>query len=166
MRLVLFFLFTVAVHAATFTGKVVGVSDGDTITVLTPANESVKVRLYGIDAPEAKQAFGSRAKQALSILVFGKEVVVEVQNKDRYGRTVGRISADGLPVNVEMVRRGLAWWYRDYAKQNMELAAAQAEAQNAKRGLWVDKRPIPPWEFRRSESASRATKKAASEAAR
>ena len=98
------------------------VSDGDTITVLTHAKESVKVRHHGIDAPESKQAFGQRAKQELSGLVFGKEVIVEVKDKDRYGRTVGRVTIGALAVNVEMVRRGFAWWYRQYAKKDVELA--------------------------------------------
>jgi endonuclease YncB( thermonuclease family) len=154
-RVLLFLLSVTIAHAATIIGKVVGVSDGDTITILTDAKESVKVRLYGIDAPEAKQAFGQRAKQELSSLVFGKIISVEVKDKDRYGRTVGRITLDQLPVNVEMVRRGYAWWYRDYAKKDVELATAEADAKNNKRGLWADKNPIPPWQFRRDASKSR-----------
>ena len=132
------------------TGRVVVVSDGDTISVLTPAKEQVKVRLYAIDAPEAKQAFGARAKQELSDLVYGKTVTIEVEDKDRYGRTVGRVFADGVDVNLEMVRRRFAWWYRAYAKKDVALAKAEAEAKNAGRGLWADKTPVPPWEFRRS----------------
>lgn len=130
-------------------GKVVGIHDGDTITVLTPTKTEVRVRLYGIDAPETKQAFGSRAKQQLSTLVFGKEVQVQVIEKDRYGRTVGRVLIGSRNVNVEMVRLGFAWWYRHYAKKDVELAKAEAEAKNAKRGLWADKAPVPPWEFRK-----------------
>ena len=106
--LALFVLAISLAQAGPITGKVVGVSDGDTITVLTPAKESVKVRLYGIDAPESKQAFGARAKQELSGLVFGKAVRVEVVDKDRYGRTVGRVFVGDVDVNLEMVRRGFA----------------------------------------------------------
>lgn len=135
-----------------------GITDGDTITVLTAAKESVKVRLYGIDTPEPRQAFGNRAKQELSDLVFGRVVIVEVKQKDRYGRTIGLLTVNGVPVNQEMVRRGFAWSYRDYAKKDVELAKAEADAKNAKRGLWADKTPLPPWEFRRNEAAARRTK--------
>lgn len=151
MRIFLFLILTVAAYTAEITGKVVGVTDGDTITVLTAAKESVKVRLYGIDAPESKQAFGTRAKEELSRLVFGKVVNVEVKQEDRYGRTVGLVVVDGVRVNVEMVRRGFAWWYRDYAKKDVALAKAEAEAKNAKRGLWADKAPVAPWEFRQTK---------------
>jgi endonuclease YncB( thermonuclease family) len=158
MRLLLFLLSVTIINAASITGKVVGVHDGDTMTVLTPAKESVKVRLHGIDSPEAKQAFGSRAKQELSSLTFGKQVRVNVEDKDRYGRTVGRVFVGNVDVNAEMVRRGFAWWYRNYAKKDVGLATAEAEAKNAGRGLWADKTPVPPWDFRRNEAASRAVK--------
>lgn len=162
IRLVGIFILSVTCsYAASITGKVVGVSDGDTLTLLTPRKEPVKVRLHGVDAPESKQAFGARAKEELSSLVFGKEVTVEVVEKDRYGRSVGRVAVGGIAVNVELVRRGYGWWYRDYAKKSVELAKAEAEARNEKRGLWVDKAPVPPWEFRRTEAADRAKAKAA-----
>jgi endonuclease YncB( thermonuclease family) len=141
MRLLLFLLTCIAAQAASITGKVVGVSDGDTITVLTAAKESVKVRLHGIDAPEARQAFGRFA--------------VEVVQRDRYGRSIGRVFVGDINVNVEMVRRGFAWWYRQYAKKDGALAAAEARA--AKRGLCVDKNPVPPWEFRRNPSKAQAS---------
>lgn len=161
MRPLLLFLLSVTVaHAATITGKVVGVSDGDTLTVLTEAKDSVKVRLHGVDAPEAKQAFGNRAKQELSELVFGKAVRVEVEDKDRYGRTVGRVFVGDIAVNAEMVRRGFAWWYREYAKKSVELATAEAEARNAKRGLWAEPNAVAPWEFRRTEAEKRKAKAA------
>lgn len=145
-------------HGAAFTGKIVGISDGDTLTVLTSAKEQVRVRLHGIDAPESKQAFGTRAKQELSSLAFGKEARVEVVEKDRYGRSVGRVFVDSMDVNVEMVRRGFAWWYRIYAKLDTGLATAEAEAKNAGRGIWADKSPVPPWLFRQQASKSRAVR--------
>lgn len=156
MRL-LFFLASICVaHAASITGKVIGMSDGDTITILTDAKESVKVRLHGIDAPESKQAFGARAKQELSDLVFDRVVIVEVKEKDRYGRSVGRVTVGALAVNAEMVRRGFAWWYREYAKKDLELSTAEAKARNERRGLWADKAPVAPWEFRKNEAAKKA----------
>lgn len=138
---------------AVFVGRVVGVHDGDTITVLTDGKKSVKVRLDGIDAPEAKQAYGARAKQALSDLVFGKTVQIDVRTRDRYGRTVGRVRIGDVDVNVEMVRMGYAWWYRVYAKKDRALEAAEAEARAARRGLWGEKDPTPPWEWRRKRRA-------------
>lgn len=156
MRFLLIALFlTVSCPAETITGRVVGVHDGDTLTLLTPDKQQVKVRLYGIDAPETKQAFGSRAKQALSDLAFGKEAKLDIKNKDRYGRSVAWVYVGSLNANEEMVRQGMAWWYRDYAKKDAKLGELQAEAQKAKRGLWADKEPVPPWEWRKQKSPAR-----------
>jgi len=99
----------------TFTGKVVGMSDGDTIKVMREGR-AVKVRLHGIDCPEKKQAFGTRAKRFTSEMAFGMEVEVRVQTTDRYGRIVGEvILPDGISLNKQLVSIGLAWWYRKYA---------------------------------------------------
>jgi micrococcal nuclease len=133
------------------TGRVVGVSDGDTIRVLVDRRE-VKVRLHGVDAPEAKQPFGSRAKQFTSERVFGKDVRVVVRDHDRYGRTVGVVSAAGKSLNADLVRAGMAWAYRRYSERYVGL---EAEARRAKRGLWADAKPVPPWEFRASERTTR-----------
>lgn len=157
LRALLFILLAAVAQAASVTGKVVGISDGDTLTILTPSKEQVKVRLHGIDAPESKQAFGSRAKQELSELAFGKEARVEVVEKDRYGRSVGRVFVGTVDVNLELVRRGFAWWYRTYAKKATDLATAETEARNAGRGLWTDKAPVPPWVFRQSAGKAKST---------
>lgn len=132
---------------ADFTGKVVGVSDGDTITVLKD-REQVKVRMVEIDAPEKGQAFGNRSKQALSQLVHGRQVEIREQGIDRYDRTLGRVYLSGLDVNTEMVRRGMAWVYIKYTKEK-GLYQLEAEAREQRRGLWADKEPVPPWEWRR-----------------
>lgn len=132
---------------ADFSGKVVGVSDGDTITVLKD-REQVKVRMVEIDAPEKGQAFGNRSKQALSQLVHDRQVEIREQGTDRYGRTLGRVYLSGLDVNTEMVRRGMAWVYVKYAKDK-GLYQLEAEAREQRRGLWADKEPVPPWEWRR-----------------
>lgn len=135
----------------TFAAKVVGVSDGDTITVLTDARRQVKVRLHGIDAPESHQPFGSRAKQFTSGTVFGKAVKVKVRDTDRYGRSVAEVfTQDGRSLNHEAVRAGMAWWYRRYAPNDRMLQVLEEEARRARRGLWADRDPIPPWEFRRN----------------
>jgi endonuclease YncB( thermonuclease family) len=139
-----------ALDAETFSGKVVGVSDGDTISVLRDGR-AVKVRLHGIDCPESRQAFGQRAKQFSSGLVFGQRVTVEVRARDRYGRLVGRVFAKGAELNLELVRAGLAWHYKRYS-DDPALAEAERAARAAKRGLWRDPSPVPPWEFRRSRT--------------
>lgn len=141
-------LLAVQTVSANFSGKVVGVSDGDTITVLKD-REQVKVRLVEIDAPEKGQAFGNRSKQALSELVRGKQVEIRERGTDRYGRTLGRIYQSGLDVNAEMVRRGMAWVYIKYVKDK-RLNQLEAEAREQRRGLWEDKDPVPPWEWRRA----------------
>ena len=132
-----------------FSGEVVGVADGDTITVMHNG-KGERIRLHGIDCPEKRQAFGKKAKQFTSELVFGKTITVTVLDVDRYGRTVGEvILPDGPVLNHELVRAGLAWWYRKYAPDDGTLAQLEADARAAKRGLWADAEPVPPWEWRR-----------------
>ena len=97
--------------------RVVGVSDGDTITVLDSYNQQHRIRLYGIDAPEKKQPFGSRAKQNLSSLAFGRGATVEWSKTDRYGRIVGKVTVSGEDVGLRQLQAGLAWWYRQYARE-------------------------------------------------
>jgi endonuclease YncB( thermonuclease family) len=140
--------------AADFAAKVVGVDDGDTITVLTAAKERVKIRLHRIDAPEAGQDFGDRAKRMASELAFGKEVMVRERDKDRFGRVIAEIILpDGKSLNREMVRGKMAWWYKRYAPGDREPERLQAEAKAAKRGLWSQPDPTPPWEWRRPKAA-------------
>lgn len=138
---------------AAFTGKCVGVTDGDTITVMY-GNTPVRIRLQGIDAPESKQAFGTQSKQGLSNMVFGKVVGVKSTGHDRYGRvlgwiSVGRVGGGSVDVNRTMVCAGLAWWYQQYAPGETALKSFQSEAQKARRGLWRDARPVAPWDFRK-----------------
>lgn len=138
---------------ADFTGEVVGVADGDTITVLDADKVQHKIRLTGIDAPEKKQPFGNRSKQSLSDMVFDKTVTVETDKRDRYGRELGKVLAGGEDVNLEQVRAGMAWHYKAYERTQSVIdrqayADAENEAKAAKRGLWVDAEPTPPWEWR------------------
>ncbi len=131
-----------------FTGKVVGVSDGDTIEVMR-AGRAVRVRLQGIDCPESHQAYGTRAKQFTAELAFGKTVAVQVHGTDQYGRILGEvILPDGRSLNRELVRNGYAWWYRRYSDDPV-LQQLEEEARRERRGLWRDKNPTPPWQFRR-----------------
>ncbi len=130
-------------------GKVVAVTNGDTIGVLVH-RIPVKVRLEGIDSPEIGQPFGANAKQALSRAIFGKEVVVNVTGKDRYKRTLGVVMLNGRDVNKALVRAGYAWHFKKYNSDD-QLAAAEQEARLAKRGLWADGKAIPPWDWRDGE---------------
>lgn len=130
-------------------GKVVGITDGDTLTLLVNQKE-IKIRLSQIDTPESGQPYGSRAKQALSNLAFGKEAIAKVEDIDRYGRTVARVYVGNTDVNAEMVRVGAAWVYRKYATDD-SLYRIEAEARDAKRGLWSlpESDRTPPWEWRK-----------------
>ena len=135
---------------ADFAGKVIGVSDGDTMTVLRDQTQ-VRIRLYGIDCPETGQDFGSRAKQFPSELAFGKVVKVVPRDRDRYGRLVADVVLpDGRMLNDELVKAGLAWWYRQHAQNIGTLRQLEAGAREAKRGLWSQPNPVPPWEWRRT----------------
>lgn len=127
--------------------QVVGVADGDTLTVLKN-RKPLKVRLADIDAPEKRQPYGSRAKQTLSDLCFGKEATLQIRNKDRYGRVVARVKCGGIDANRALVERGMAWHYQRYSK-DFTLAFIEAQARQARRGLWADRAPVPPWTFRR-----------------
>ena len=138
-------------RAEDFSGKVVRVLDGDTVEVLHDGTPE-RIRLDGIDCPEKGQAFGTKAKQFTSSLAFGKEITVKATGKDRYGRTLGSVVLpDGKDLNHELVKAGYAWWYREYSKDKT-LEKLEAEAREAKRGLWADNNPMPPWAFRKQQS--------------
>jgi endonuclease YncB( thermonuclease family) len=126
--------------------RVMGVTDGDTVTVLTADKIQVKIRLRGIDAPEAGQDFAVRAKQTASSLAYGKAVWVIGHGKDRYGRTIAEIMLpNGRSLNREMVGHGMAWWYVKYAPHDEHLARLEQEARAARRGLWAGAQPLAPW---------------------
>lgn len=135
-----------AVRAETINGKVVGVSDGDTVTVLDSSKTQHKIRLSGIDAPEKAQPYGQRSKEHLSQTVFGKQVAVESNKTDQYGRKVGKILVNGVDVNLEQVRAGMAWHYKAYAREQSATdrdtyARAEIAARAAGVGLWKDAKP-------------------------
>lgn len=146
-------------HAGELVGRVVGVTDGDTVTVLDDQLTQHKIRLTGIDAPEKAQAFGQRSKEALSSLVFSRRVTVEFEKQDRYGRTVGKVVVDGLDANLAMVSAGMAWHYKKYqAEQSpadrLSYAEAEQEAREVRRGLWRDSIATAPWDWRRNKRSS------------
>ena len=153
ISLVLALLCPLFVQAEILTGRVVKVTDGDTVRVLDASKTEHKVRLAGIDAPETNQAFGQKSKEALSALVAGQQVEVNWHKRDRYGRKVGKIIDDGRDVNLAQVRNGMAWWYRKYKDEQspgdqMLYEAAEGKARMGKVGLWGDPDPIAPWDFR------------------
>ena len=142
------FLPVLVVASTIYEGKVVKIADDDTLTLLVDSKQH-RIRLSDIDTPERKQPFGTRAKQALSQLAFGKQARVVEVTVDRYGRIVGRVYVDGLDVNRELVAQGHAWVYRKYS-DHAELLELEAQAKEKGLGLWASPNPIPPWEWRRS----------------
>lgn len=151
----------VPVSAETRMGRVVSVQDGDTLTVRI-AGRRVKVRLAGIDAPERDQPFGGKSRQSLSQMAFNRTVGVAVQKIDDYGRTIGTVTVAGSNVEAEQVRRGLAWVYRQYS-HDAQLLALEAEAKAARRGLWADVNPRPPWDWRHRDQSRQAPERSAPE---
>jgi endonuclease YncB( thermonuclease family) len=150
------FLFSTPSIAATLQGRVVAVTDGDTVKVLDASHTEWKIRLMGIDAPEKKQAFGNKSKSNLSDLVYGKTVTVEYSKKDKYGRTVGKIIVNGVDANLEQIRAGMAWHYKKYEKEQPvedrdTYARSEDRARAGQRGLWVDAEPVPPWDWRKAK---------------
>ncbi len=132
-------------------------ADGDTITVLDANKVQHKIRLAGIDAPEKKQAFGNSSKESLSDLAFDKTVNVETGKRDRFGRQIGKVLVNGRDVNLVQVERGMAWFYRQYKREQSPndqrlYEAAEDAARAGKRGLWRDADSVPPWEFRHNKS--------------
>ena len=126
-------------------GKVVSIHDGDTITILQNKRQ-IKVRLFGIDAPELKQPYGKKSKQFLANLIAGEVVEVEENGKDRYKRTIGTFYLNGKDINAQMVENGYAWAYRKFSKK---YTAQESKARKQGLGLWRDKEPISPWEWRK-----------------
>lgn len=148
-------LFLSPAHAELLNGKVVGITDGDTITVLDATNTQYKVRLAGIDAPEKKQPFGQVSKKSLSDLVYNQMVLVDWSKRDRYQRIVGKVWVNEVDVNLEQVKRGLAWHYTKYKKEQpiedrLSYLHAQEDAKASRVGLWVEPNPIPPWDWRKA----------------
>lgn len=141
-------------NATELTGRVVGVTDGDTITVLAPGNTEERIRLAGIDAPEKNQPYGQASKQHLSDQVFDRQVVVDWAKRDQYGRIIGKVLVDGRDANLEQVKAGLAWHYKKYQNEQelddrLAYGRAEVAAREARTGLWEEPAPVAPWEWRK-----------------
>jgi micrococcal nuclease len=156
--LLLFSLVPSLVIAHEIQGTVVGIADGDTITVLDSNKQQHKIRLYGIDCPEGGQAYGNKAKKAVSGLVYGKSVTVHVLDRDRYGRDVGMVVRGGVNINAELVAHGYAWVFTKYCKVEMcnDWYKLQEQAEIKKLGLWADPNPITPWDYRSQQRSGQA----------
>jgi micrococcal nuclease len=151
MRLVLLIFFLLLIPSPnSFYAKVVGVHDGDSITVLTASNQQIKVRLEGVDCPELKQDYGQKAKQYTSSLCFQKQVRIETTGKDRYGRTLAFVYVGNTCINKELLKAGMAWHFKKY-NSNSELGRLENAARSKKTGLWSQPSPRPPWEFRKKK---------------
>ena len=149
MVLVIFCTFLCSLCLAQrFSVKVVGISDGDTFTGINSDNLQLKVRIYGIDAPEKKQAFGNKSKEYLSSIIFGKRITIDVQSQDSWGRYISYVyTPDGEDVSLLMLQTGMAWHFVKYDSSSI-YAEAEANARRDKLGLWTDKEPTAPWDYR------------------
>lgn len=149
-------MFASTVLASSYQGLLVSVSDGDTVQVMHDG-KAEKIRLAEIDCPEMDQPYGQAAKRFVLGIAAQKTVRVEVGTTDRYGRTVGSVFLpDGSSLNRALVKEGYAWWYRQFSK-DASIGQLETEARNAKRGLWQDKDPVAPWEWRRGKRAGAAS---------
>ena len=144
-------LLAASAPAADWSGLCTAVTDGDTIRVLSPDRREVRIRLYGIDAPERRQPYGTTSRDYLADLVHRREVTVRPVDTDQYGRVVGLVEASDVIVNREMVAAGLAWVYPQYCRLQAcdEWREMETEAKADRRGLWADKEPVAPWVWRR-----------------
>lgn len=150
-------LFPIIMFSQT-SGKVIKISDGDTITLLLKGNEQRKLRLAEVDCPESGQPFGKNAKQFTSNQVFGKTVKFVETNKDRYGRSVAKVYYDnGKYLSKELIKAGMGWWYFSYSK-DASLGQLQENAQRGKVGLWQDVHAMAPWEYRKMKREQRGKK--------
>lgn len=140
-------------HADTLDGQVISVNGGDTLTVVDAIHNQMKIRLVGIAAPEIPQAFGERSKTALAALAFNRNVKVEWSRRDRNGNVLGKVLIDGRDAGLEQIKSGMAWWYRpnpsvQTAEDQAEYSRTELTAKLQRAGLWAEKNPVPPWEWR------------------
>lgn len=141
------------------TGRIVSIADGDTVTLLDANLRQHKIRLSGIDAPEKRQPFGNRSRLHLGALVFGRQVTAHCPKEDRYKRALCRIEIDGVDANLAQLEAGMAWHYKAYAREQQapdrrRYAQAEDRAREARQGLWTDRAPMAPWDFRKARKTT------------
>lgn len=154
LQLVGILMIATTAHAGTIAGRVVGISDGDTLTILDSTNQQHRIRVAGIDAPEKAQDFGQRSKTNLSAMAFNQTATADCPKRDRYGRDVCKIIVNGQDVGLEQIRAGMAWWYKQYSREQspedrVDYEQAEFQAKIHRKGLWDSKNPVPPWDWRR-----------------
>ena len=146
-------------HADSLTGRVVGVSDGDTLTLLDESHDRHKIRLAGIDSPEKGQAYGRYCKQSLSDMTYDQVVSVEWNKRDKYGRIVGKVIVGQIDVNLEQINRGCGWYYKKYQheqtlRDQIDYSKSEKLAKDQRVGLWSEEGPTPPWEWRAKRNSN------------
>lgn len=146
-----------ATYAEPLAGRVVGIADGDTLTLLDTTNTQHKIRLAGIDSPEKSQQFGQYCKKSLSDLAYDRLATVETSKLDRYGRAIGKVWVESQDVNLEQIRRGCGWHYKKYQNEQspedrLSYNSAEESARTSRVGLWADQDPVPPWDWRQTRS--------------
>ncbi len=146
-------LFCTYANSLELVGKVIKVSDGDTVTILTEDKVSHKIRLNDIDAPEKKQPFGNKSRDNLASYIAGEIITVKYKSKDKYGRILGTIYFENLDINLQQIKNGYAWVYKQYSK-NQTYYQEEQKAKDLKKGLWIAKEPLAPWEYRKKRKSS------------
>lgn len=152
----LLLLLSIVANAAELTGRVTDIASGDSMTIVDASGIEYKIRLSGIDAPEKQQPFGQESKKSLADMVFGKKVTVNWIKRDYHKRVVGKVMLNKTDVNLQQVKRGMAWVFKHfvndpYSQDEADYVDAQEQAEDSRLGLWTQRDPIPPWEFRRHE---------------
>ena len=150
--ILLFLLLSSCLNALELKGKVIAVSDGDTIKLLTQDKVTHKIRLLDIDAPEKKQPFGNKSRDNLASYIAGEIITVKYKSKDKYGRILGTIYFENLDINLQQIKNGYAWVYKQYSK-NQTYYKEEQKAKELKKGLWIEKNAIAPWEFRKQKKS-------------
>lgn len=151
--ILLFLLLSSCLNALELKGKVIAVTDGDTIKLLTQDKVTHKIRLLDIDAPEKKQAFGNKSKDNLAEYIAGKNVTVKYETVDKYKRILGTIYFNQLNINLQQIKDGYAWVYKKYSN-NQIYYKEEHEARRLKKGLWIENNPLAPWEYRKKRKTS------------
>ena len=152
--ILLFLLLSSCLNALELKGKVIAVSDGDTIKLLTQDKVTHKIRLLDIDAPEKKQPFGNKSRDNLASYIAGEIITVKYKSKDKYGRILGTIYFENLDINLQQIKNGYAWVYKQYSK-NQTYYQEEQKAKDLKKGLWIAKEPLAPWEYRKKRKSSK-----------
>ncbi len=155
MRLFILLLIIIpGITQAQLKGLVVGITDGDTFTLLDSSKNQIKIRMHGIDCPEKSQPFSNTSKKFIAELIYLKHVTILTSGTDRYGRTLGIVKLGNQVINEKMLAAGMAWHYKQYDSRK-EWAKLEENARLQRKGLWADENSVPPWEWRKEKKKSK-----------